>query len=284
MLALALRRTGSHRRPLPPPARAGRRSATVGALLLLVRPTAAGGQTSPSGAAWVPLLAGHRRAGRSPLGLLTLGAGCGRRGAGRPPAAGAAAPRRRRDARRCPGAALLGDDAGAAGRRLRLRRPRAAGGGDPGRCCWCLAALAAGALVVRERRDGRPLLDPREFAAPAAWGSLLVSLLLGVALMAVLVDVPVFARATRFPDDQTGAALVLLRFLVAVPVGAWRAAALLDRLGAAAAARRRVRRWPRLGLVAMTPGTPTALDGRRRWPRRSLLVTAASGWGWRSAR
>jgi MFS family permease len=46
-----------------------------------------------------------------------------------------------------------------------------------------------------------------------------VSLLVGVALVAVVVDVPVLARLT-LTDSQTEAALVLVRFLVAVPVGA----------------------------------------------------------------
>ena len=39
-------------------------------------------------------------------------------------------------------------------------------------------------------------------------------------MMAALVDVPVFARATVDPDSQVAAALVLARLLVAVPVGA----------------------------------------------------------------
>ncbi|GAA1518598.1 hypothetical protein GCM10009741_18010 [Kribbella lupini] len=54
---------------------------------------------------------------------------------------------------------------------------------------------------------------------PAAWGSLLVSFLVGAALIAALVDIPVFARTTQ-GGGQLAAALVLLRFLIALPLGA----------------------------------------------------------------
>jgi hypothetical protein len=47
-----------------------------------------------------------------------------------------------------------------------------------------------------------------------------VSFFVGSALIAGLVDVPIFARATVFPDSQLDAALVLVRMLVAVPIGA----------------------------------------------------------------
>jgi len=49
---------------------------------------------------------------------------------------------------------------------------------------------------------------------------LVVNLLVGAALIAALVDIPVFARITVYPDSQLDAALVLVRLLVAVPVGA----------------------------------------------------------------
>jgi MFS family permease len=90
-------------------------------------------------------------------------------------------------------------------------------------------AAALGALVLVERRAPYPLLPFRAFSSPKAWGSLVASFALGAALIVVLVDVPLFARATSEPRSQLGAALVLLRFLAGVPVGAL-AGGLLARL------------------------------------------------------
>jgi MFS family permease len=86
---------------------------------------------------------------------------------------------------------------------------------------WLLAgsALALVALVVHLRRSSDPLVPRGTLVATPAWGSLVVSLLVGWALIAALVDIPLFARTTTY-DTQLGAALVLLRFLVALPVGA----------------------------------------------------------------
>jgi MFS family permease len=83
-----------------------------------------------------------------------------------------------------------------------------------------VAAALAVAFVWRQRRAPHPLLEPTMLRAPAAWGAIAVNLAVGVALIAALVDVPLFARATSQPRSQVGAALVLLRFLAAVPVGA----------------------------------------------------------------
>lgn len=83
-----------------------------------------------------------------------------------------------------------------------------------------LAVILAGAFVWRQRRARHPLIEPGALRQRAAWGALAVNLALGAGLMAALVDVPFFARSTRYPDSQVGAALVLVRFLVAVPVGA----------------------------------------------------------------
>jgi MFS family permease len=47
-----------------------------------------------------------------------------------------------------------------------------------------------------------------------------VAFLVGAALIVALVDIPVFARVTIYPDSQLDAAMVLIRFLVAVPLGA----------------------------------------------------------------
>src|SRR3954447_23754378 len=83
-----------------------------------------------------------------------------------------------------------------------------------------VAVVAAVAFVVHERRTPDPVLPLRALRPAGAWGALVVNLLVGVALVAALVDVPLFARSTTTPGDQFGAALVLLRLLVAVPVGA----------------------------------------------------------------
>jgi len=83
-----------------------------------------------------------------------------------------------------------------------------------------LAAVLALLFVLRERRARDPLVPRDTLADRAAQGALLANLAVGAALMAALVDVPIFARVTAFPDSQLGAALVLVRFLAAVPVGA----------------------------------------------------------------
>jgi MFS family permease len=87
---------------------------------------------------------------------------------------------------------------------------------------WLLpvGALAAILFVVRERGASNPLLAARELRSHGAYGALLTNLAIGSALMAALLDVPVLARATVFPNSQLGAALVLLRLLVGVPIGA----------------------------------------------------------------
>lgn len=87
---------------------------------------------------------------------------------------------------------------------------------------WLLAASAACLAVFwrHNRRAAHPLVPHGVFSARPAWGSLVVSLLVGVAVVAALVDVPIFARLTVHHDSQLMAAFVLLRFLVGLPVGA----------------------------------------------------------------
>ena len=87
---------------------------------------------------------------------------------------------------------------------------------------WYLAASAVLAVLfwVRHRTSADPLVPRGALRATPAWGSLVVSLLVGAALIAALVDVPLFARVTVHPDSQLDAALVLVRLLVALPVGA----------------------------------------------------------------
>ncbi len=72
----------------------------------------------------------------------------------------------------------------------------------------------------RQRRAEHALIPPGSFAVRPAWGSLLVNLCLGAALIAALVDIPLFARSTVDPNSEIAASFVLVRFLVAVPIGA----------------------------------------------------------------
>jgi MFS family permease len=83
-----------------------------------------------------------------------------------------------------------------------------------------VGVVALVALVVRQRRATTPLLEPRLLTSRRAVGSLLVNLAVGAGLIAALVDVPLFARLTVNGESQVAAALVLVRFLVAVPLGA----------------------------------------------------------------
>lgn len=84
-----------------------------------------------------------------------------------------------------------------------------------------IGSLAALALFVwRQRRAEYPLVPHGALAARPAWGAVAVSFAVGAALIAALVDIPFFARITAYPDSQLDAALVLVRFLAALPVGA----------------------------------------------------------------
>ena len=87
---------------------------------------------------------------------------------------------------------------------------------------WYLlgAALAAAAFAVHLRRSRAPLVPHGALRRTPAWTAMLVSFFVGAALIAALIDIPLFARTTIYPGSQLMAALVLLRFLAALPVGA----------------------------------------------------------------
>jgi MFS family permease len=86
---------------------------------------------------------------------------------------------------------------------------------------YLLGALVAGcAFAWHVRRAANPLVPRGALHRTPAWGALLVSFFVGAALIAALIDIPLFARTTVYPDDQLPAALVLVRFLLALPVGA----------------------------------------------------------------
>ena len=128
-----------------------------------------------------------------------------------------------------PGALLLGGALGCVVLTFAAADPATAGVGPLG-----LALLPAGAVLLllyvwRHHAATEPLV-PRGTLRGRAPYALVVSALLGVALVAVVVDIPVLARLTM-TDSQTTAALVLVRFLVAVPVGALLGGVLLRRVG-----------------------------------------------------
>ncbi len=98
-----------------------------------------------------------------------------------------------------------------------------------------LALLPTGAAALLglagwHRHAAEPLI-PRGVVHGRGVRAMVVSLLVGAALVAVIVDVPLLARLTD-DYDETGAALVLVRFLVAVPVGALLGGWSIRRLGA----------------------------------------------------
>ena len=84
-----------------------------------------------------------------------------------------------------------------------------------------LSAVAAALFWLRNRSVPNPLVPPRAVTATPAWGALVVSFFVGAAVIAALVDIPIFARITVYNDSQLLAALVLVRFLVGLPVGAF---------------------------------------------------------------
>ena len=146
--------------------------------------------------------------------------------------------------------------------------------GDPSRevvstvAWWALpaGAVAAALFVVRERRAAQPMVDVRQLRSAAAFGPLLVNVAVGAALMAALVDVPIFARVSAARDSQLGAALVLLRLLAAVPVGAVAGGLLVRRFGAQLVAG--------AGLAVTT----AALVLMSRWGADALVTPLGAGW------
>ena len=87
---------------------------------------------------------------------------------------------------------------------------------------WYLvgAAVAACLFALHLRRARSPLVPAGALRRTPSWGAMLVSFFIGAALIAALIDIPLFARTTVYPDSQQMAALVLVRLLVALPVGA----------------------------------------------------------------
>lgn len=138
-----------------------------------------------------------------------------------------------------------------------------------------LAAVAVAVFVWRGRRAEHPLIPRGALAATPAWGAIVVSFFVGAALIAALVDIPFFARVTVARGDQLEAALVLVRFLVALPVGALMGGWLL-------------RRWSPAPLVAaglvMAGGCFVIMAGwgessLESWASTAVLATCGLGFG-----
>jgi hypothetical protein len=136
-----------------------------------------------------------------------------------------------------------------------------------------VGVLAVGGYVWHARRAAQPLVARgvvRGRVAPA----LAVSLLVGTALVAVVVEVPVLARLT-LPGSQTTAALVLVRFLVSVPVGAVLGGVLLRR-GAPGGVAAPALALASAGLAVMASWGTGSLS---TWPATVVLVAVGLGIG-----
>ncbi len=127
------------------------------------------------------------------------------------------------------GAALVGGALGAVVLTFASADPATEIVGPSGYVLLPVAAMCAVLYLVHHRRTAAPLVPRGVVRGRAGW-ALGVSLLVGVALVAVVVDVPLLARLV-LTRSETGAALVLVRFLLAVPVGALLGGWSLRRLG-----------------------------------------------------
>jgi len=142
---------------------------------------------------------------------------------------------------------------------------------------WYLlgAAVGAVALAVHLRRAADPLVPRGAFRRTPAWGSLVVSFLVGAGLIAALIDIPLFARSTIHADSQLMAALVLVRFLLALPVGAVVGGFLVRRWGAGPTTA--------VGMVLSTGGFAAmsrwGLDALEHWDSTLVLVVCGFGFG-----
>jgi MFS family permease len=137
-----------------------------------------------------------------------------------------------------------------------------------------VGALALAALAWWHRYAADPLI-PRGVVGARGLRSLVVSLLVGAALVAVVVDVPLLARLTD-TYDETGAALVLVRFLLAVPVGALLGGWSLRRLGDGAVAGTGLL-LAGVGLVVMSRWTLDSVSDTL--PATAVLVVVGLGMG-----
>lgn len=129
-----------------------------------------------------------------------------------------------------PGAALVGLALGALILTFATSDPSQQVIGPLGLWLLPVAAVATALFVWRQRMIGDPLIAPgvvRGKVTPA----LVCSLFAGTALVAIVVDVPLLAQLSIPGSNERDGALILLRFLVAVPIGALAGGLLLRRHG-----------------------------------------------------
>jgi MFS family permease len=135
-------------------------------------------------------------------------------------------------------------------------------------------AVAFGAFLLWQARPGRTkLIDTTGVRLRPFLATLVASLLAGAALMVTLVDVQLVAQ-TLLGRDSVGGALLLTRFLIALPVGAVLGGLLVGRLG---------ERWVAVAGLALAAGAYLLISG---WPGARLashfdldLVLAGFGLG-----
>lgn len=129
-----------------------------------------------------------------------------------------------------PGAALIGISLGALILTFATSDPSKQVIGPLGLWLLPVALVTAGLFVWRQRAISDPLISPgvvRGKVTPA----LVCSLFAGTALVSIIVDIPLLAQLTITGNTERDGALILLRFLVAVPVGALAGGLLLRRFG-----------------------------------------------------
>lgn len=117
-----------------------------------------------------------------------------------------------------PGALLFGISLGCVIVTFASAEPERAAVGPLGYLLLPVAAVAAAGAWWRQRTAHVPLVPRGTMRGRAPW-ALVTSFCVGAALVAVVVDVPLFANLTQ-DAGHVAAALVLVRFLVAVPFGA----------------------------------------------------------------
>src|SRR5207302_8481454 len=92
-----------------------------------------------------------------------------------------------------------------------------------------LALICFAAFIWHERRTANPLINVRRFRDTSFTGSALTNAVAGAGLMVALVYIPVLANAV-FSMNASGAALLLFRLMLGIPIGALLGGFLAQRL------------------------------------------------------